>query len=160
VPSVGGSVMHGFTDNAKNYAETLLPMLSAELGSSEQPPDAHVRFVFLQAPQRRISCYGEPRQRHAAWHDYFTDHGGEEGKPELEEELDTAHLEWTRRQVHRVLDAEAARLSGHMSRLVLLGQSQGSCCAIDAALTYKDCLGGLFCSIGQVRSRLMACDGR
>ena len=104
--------MHGFTDNAKNYAETLLPMLSAELGSSEQPPDAHERFVFLQAPQRRISCYGEPR------------------------------------------------LSGHMSRLVLLGQSQGSCCAIDAALTYKDCLGGLFCSIGQVRSRLMACDGR
>ena len=62
-------MMHGFTDNAKNYAETLLPMLSAELGSSEQPPDAHVRFVFLQAPQRRISCYGEPRQRHAAWHE-------------------------------------------------------------------------------------------
>jgi predicted esterase len=144
--------MHGFTDNAKNYAETLLPMLSAELGSSEQPPDAHVRFVFLQAPQRRISCYGEPRQRHAAWHDYFTDHGGEEGKPELEEELDTAHLEWTRRQVHRVLDVEAARLSGHTSRLVLLGQSQGSCCAIDAALTYKECLGGLFCSIGQLYS--------
>ena len=153
-------MMHGFTDNAKNYAETLLPMLSAELGSSEQPPNAHVRFVFLQAPQRRISCYGEPRQRHAAWHDYFTDHGGEEGKPELEEELDTAHLEWTRRQVHRVLDVEAARLSGHTSRLVLLGQSQGSCCAIDAALTYKECLGGLFCSIGQVRSRLMAADGR
>ena len=44
----------------------------------------------MQSPMRQVSCYGRPRPVYPAWHDYFTDHGGEEGRPDVEEEIDTA----------------------------------------------------------------------
>ena len=49
-----------------------------------------------------------------------------------------------------------ARLDGATSRIVLLGQSQGSCCALDAALTYRTTIGGVFCSIGQLYAPTLA----
>ena len=62
------------------------------------------------------------------------------------------HLKWSRKQVHRVLDAELARLGGDASRVALGGTSQGCCMAIDAALTYQKKLAGVFASFGQLYS--------
>ena len=139
--------LHGFTSSGHEYAEEIVPQLKARLALEQF---SGLRFVFLNAPKRRITCYG--RSKSNAWHDYFTDHGGEGGCPEIEEEIDLAHLEWTRRQVHNAFDAEAARLDGDATRVLVVGQSQGACCALDAVLTYKRLLGGAFCSIGQLYS--------
>mmetsp|Transcript_7399 Transcript_7399/g.19406 ORF Transcript_7399/g.19406 Transcript_7399/m.19406 type:complete len:325 (-) Transcript_7399:144-1118(-) len=108
-------------------------------------------YLLAQSPRHAyVRLVRAARPKLAAWHDYLTDHGGDEGRPDIEEEIDSNHLEWTRHQVHRALDIEVARLGGDAKRVLLLGQSQGSCCAIDAALTYVHCIGGVFCSIGQV----------
>ena len=141
--------MHGFTDSGRIHSRKWLPALQARLEAAEI---SGLRLVFLTAPSRRISCFGEPRPKENAWHDYFTDHGGSEGHPEIEEEINESHLEWTRGQVHKALDAEAAKLNGDTSRIALIGESQGSCCALDAALTYRKRLRGVFCSIGQLYS--------
>ena len=39
-----------------------------------------------------------------AWHDYYTDHGGEDGRPEIEEEIDEDHVAWARERLHEVID--------------------------------------------------------
>jgi phospholipase/carboxylesterase len=139
----------GFTTTAKSYAEGYLPKLAAQLPAAAL---ARFRLVFLNAPHRKISCYGQPRPKMPAWHDYYTDHGGRDGRPEVEEEIDAAQLEWTRWQVHAILDSEVARLGGEADRVVLYGESQGGCCAIDCALTYPKRLGGVFLAISQLYS--------
>ena len=123
---------------------------SAREGGARRP---RVRFVFLQAPRRKISCYdGNPSER--AWHDYLTDHGGDEGRPELEEEINGAHLATCRAQIHRAVDAEAAALAaaGGLRRVALMGESQGACVAADAAVTHRGpgAPAGVFCSYGQL----------
>ena len=141
--------MHGFTDSGRIHSRKWLPALQARLEPPRSPASA-----WSSSRRRRvtISCFGEPRPKENAWHDYFTDHGGSEGHPEIEEEINESHLEWTRGQVHKALDAEAAKLNGDTSRIALIGESQGSCCALDAALTYRKRLRGVFCSIGQLYS--------
>lgn len=61
-----------------------------------------------------------------AWHDYFTDHGGEEGRPELEEDIDETHVTWARARIHGAIDAEAELLGGDHSRVAVGGMSQVS----------------------------------
>jgi dienelactone hydrolase len=56
-------------------------------------------------------------------------------------------------QVHRALDAEVALLGGDASRVAVGGQSQGGCVALDAALTYRTRLAGVFA----LHSQLYAC---
>ena len=127
-----------------------LPRLRAALPRSLLQ---RTRLVFLCAPQRPISCFaGRPRQY--AWHDYFTDHGGIEGRPNLEEEIDLDHLRWSRAQVHEAIDREAALLGeAGLSRIALVGESQGACVALDAALSYPSgLLGGVFSSYGMLYS--------
>jgi len=85
-----------------------------------------------------------------AWHDYFTDHGGDEGRPEIEEEIDEAHVAWSRARIHDAIDAEATLLGGNHARVAVGGASQGCCMALDAALTHPALLGGVFASFGQV----------
>ena len=65
----------------------------------------------MQSPMRQVSCYGRPRPVYPAWHDYFTDHGGEEGRPDVEEEIDTAQLAECRVHIHRAIDEEIERLA-------------------------------------------------
>ncbi|KAH8050934.1 hypothetical protein JL721_11283 [Aureococcus anophagefferens] len=119
----------------------------------EQMGDARdkVRLVFLNAPRRKISCYG-PDKPTEAWHDYFSDHGGAEGRPEIEEDIDLHHLAESRRLVHAAMDGEAARYGGDYGRVALFGESQGGCTALDAATTHAKCVGGVFCSFGQLYS--------
>ena len=139
---------HPFCMSPEEYAADVLPRLAkAALDVSR------VRFVFLQAPRRKISCYdGNPSER--AWHDYLTDHGGDEGRPELEEEINGAHLATCRAQIHRAVDAEAAALAaaGGLRRVALMGESQGACVAADAAVTHRGpgAPAGVFCSYGQL----------
>ena len=125
-----------------------IPTLSRRLGKSL----ASLKLVFLNAPVRAVSCYGDDRPRHPAWHDYFTDHGGDEGHPEMEEEIDEAQLTWSRAKIHEVIDREAALLGGDYSRVAIGGASQGCCTALDAALTHPRLLGGVFASFGHVYS--------
>lgn len=112
-----------------------------------------MRVVFLSAPHRPITCFGG--RITPSWHDYFTDHGGPEGQPNLEEEINVEHLAWSRSQVHAALDDELARLGvAAPGKLALLGESQGACVALDAALTYpsNNLLAGVFASYGMLYS--------
>ena len=56
-----------------------------------------IRIVILCAPIRPVTCFSG-RLEHA-WHDYFSDHGGVEKRPNVEERIDVSHLEWARGQV-------------------------------------------------------------
>ena len=60
----------------------------------------YTRSLFLTAPLRAVSCYGDKATEEHAWHDYFTDHGGVEGRPDIEETVDVGQLEWSAAQVH------------------------------------------------------------
>ncbi len=84
-----------FTWGAEEMTRARLPRLRAAL-----PPRALdcVRIVILCAPMRPISCYSG--KRHYAWHDYFSDHGGVDGRPNVEERIDVSQLAWARGQVH------------------------------------------------------------
>lgn len=56
-----------------------------------------VKIVILCPPLRPVSCYGG--KVYHAWHDYLTDHGGDEGHPNVEERISLPELEWARKQV-------------------------------------------------------------
>ena len=141
-------VLHGFTCNGKMLAGELLPQLKDRLDTKHFNG---IKWVFLTAPKRNVSCYeGNPSEN--AWHDYFSDHGGEEGRPDIEEEIDVGQLKWSAAQVHSAIDAEAALFGGDYGRVGVIGQSQGSCTALYSVLTHKDLVAGVFCSIGQLYS--------
>ncbi|KAH8053432.1 hypothetical protein JL722_9666 [Aureococcus anophagefferens] len=44
------------------------------------------------------------------------------------------------------------RYGGDYGRVALFGESQGGCTALDAATTHAKCVGGVFCSFGQLYS--------
>lgn len=144
-------MLHGFTSTGKVYGTGWMPTLRRKLG----PMLGRLKIVWLNAPMRSVSCYGANfRDRLAAWHDYFTDHGGDEGRPEIEEEIDVGQLEWSRDRIHAVLDEEARAFGGDYGRVAIGGASQGCCMALDAALTHSrgSELAGVFASCGQVYS--------
>ena len=99
-------LLPGFTCSAESMAESWMPAISETLGDR----GGRLKLVFLNAPEREVSCYGAERPRLQAWHDYFTDPGGDEGRPELEEEIDEAHVAWSRARIHAAIDAEVALL--------------------------------------------------
>ena len=114
-------MLPGFTNTGKAFGQGWLPTLRKRLGAAAL---GRLKLVWLNAPVRAVSCYGPERPRLPAWHDYFTDHGGEEGRPELEEEIDVAHVAWSRERLHAVLDAEASLLGGDYGRVAIGGASQ------------------------------------
>jgi len=140
-------MLHGFTWSGKKLAHGWMPALAQKLGKRTL---STLKVVWLNAPMREVSCYGPERQRLAAWHDYYTDHGGDEGHPEIEEEINEEHVAWARAQIHAAIDAEAALLGGDYKRVAVGGASQGCCMALDAALSHPRVLGGCFASFGQV----------
>lgn len=146
-------MLHGFTSSGKQLASGWLPALARRLGKRQL---ATLKLVFLNAPVRVCSCYGDDKPRHPAWHDYYTDHGGDEGRPELEEEIDVAQLEWCREKIHSIIDEEAQLLGGDYSRVAIGGASQGCCVALDVALTHERTLAGCFASFGHVYSATAA----
>ena len=139
--------LHGFTASAADHARVTLQRLQSKLTTDQI---AALRLIFLSAPTRAVSCYGTPRPRLSAWHDYYTDHGGAGCRPDLEEEIDVRQLESCRAQIHAVITSEASVVD--LSRIALIGTSQGGCVALDAALTYPqgERLGGVFCSFGHL----------
>lgn len=144
-------MLHGFTNSGKTFANTWMPRLKQQLGGAQLK---RLRLVWLNAPRRRVSCYGDERPSMAAWHDYYSDHGGVDETPEIEEIIEVSHVEWSRARIHEVLDAEAATLGGDYGRVGIGGESQGCCMALDAALTHPRGaeLGGVFASCGHVYS--------
>ena len=151
-------VLHGFTCNGKMLAHELLPKLRSRLGAHGGQYGG-LKFVFLTAAVRTITCYdGNPD--HNAWHDYFSDHGGSEGRPEIEEDIDVGQLEWSAAQVHAQMDLAAKELEAELGlepgtgieRVGVIGQSQGSCTSLHSVLTHPKLCAGVFCSIGQLYS--------
>ena len=140
-------LLHGFACSARSCAASWVPFFE-KMGDLRD----RCRLVFLNAPKRQISCYGRDKPTEAAWHDYFSDHGGAEGRPEIEEDIDLHDLAESRALVHAAVDAEAARYGGDYSRVALFGESQGGCTALDVATTHAKTLGGVFCSFGQLYS--------
>ena len=145
-------LLHGFTANGEDLHRRWMSGLNKQMSDRL----ANVKFIFLNAPTRAISCYGKAsRPRHQAWHDYFTDHGGEDGLPDLEEEIDARHLAQARTAVRRRVMAEIEALGGDPRRVALGGHSQGGCTAYDVALSLPVTIGGLFAS----RCHLYSCSG-
>mmetsp|Transcript_56648 Transcript_56648/g.93646 ORF Transcript_56648/g.93646 Transcript_56648/m.93646 type:complete len:415 (-) Transcript_56648:104-1348(-) len=142
--------LHDFTGSGERMSQRWVPALRQRLGAEIEL----LRLVFLNAPLRSISCYGTSRQVHHAWHDYFSNHGGDEGRPEVEEEIDEKHVAWSREQIHLCIDAEAALLDGDYGRVAVIGASQGACMALDVALTLPGArrLAGTYASYGHVYS--------
>ena len=110
------------------------------------------KFVFPTATERLISCYGEPKPSYNAWHDYLTDHGGDEGRPDIEEEINREDLAATRNSIHELIRKEVALLGGDASRVAVGGASQGGCVALDVALSYPETLGACIVSFGHIYS--------
>merc|ERR1719240_410952 len=92
-------LLHGFACDAKQCASSWKPRLKA-MGDLGQ----RCRLVFLNAPKREISCYPGETPVESAWHDYFTDHGGAGGRPEIEEDIDQNHLAEARKLIHAEID--------------------------------------------------------
>mmetsp|Transcript_35202 Transcript_35202/g.113390 ORF Transcript_35202/g.113390 Transcript_35202/m.113390 type:complete len:352 (+) Transcript_35202:96-1151(+) len=139
-------VLHGFTMTGRDHSRYWLPRLRRALSP---PLLDSLRIVFLTAPKRPISCYPDKPTLHA-WHDYLSDHGGNEGRPDLEEEIDEKHLAWCRDRIHANIASEA-ELVGGINRVALIGESQGACVALDAALTYPSgAIAGVFSSFGML----------
>ena len=151
-------LLHGFQMSAAKYARWWIKQCRNEPGSSSALEGA--RLIFMQSPMREISCYGKPRPVFPAWHDYFTDHGGAGGRPDVEEKIDAIQLAECRAHIHRVIDEEVERLGGDASRVAVGGQSQGACTSLDAALTYRSDLGGAFISFGMLYSRTALAEAR
>jgi hypothetical protein len=84
-----------FTWGAEDMSRARLPRLRAALPA--RALDC-VRIVILCPPMRPISCY--KGKASFAWHDYFSDHGGTEGRPNVEEVIDVGQLAWARGQVN------------------------------------------------------------
>lgn len=132
--------LHGFGCSGSSCAKIWGPKLK----------DVAARLVFLNAPNRTISCYPD-KQVERAWHDYFTDHGGEGGAPEVEEVIDVKQLLGVREQIHAILRAEADKYhDGDLRKVALVGESQGACTALDVALTMDAPLAGVWSSFGQL----------
>ena len=134
--------LHGFGLSGEGMAEKWSKKLQV----------SRFRLVFLNAPKRRISCYPE-HPVEPAWHDYLTDHGGLEGKPEIEEVINEKHLVEIRKQIHQSFRSEADTFyDGDTSKIALVGESQGACVALDAALTFDGKIAGVFSSFGMLYS--------
>lgn len=109
----------------------------------ELEPFPGLKVVFPTAPKRPITCYkGEVLH---AWHDYITDHEGDQ-----EDELSMEDLQETTARIHTLLDAEAALVGG--KNVFLGGASQGCGTALHAALTYEGELGGVIGTMGHLLS--------
>ena len=145
----------GFTCHGEMLAGELIPPLRRQLRARGYGAAAFggLRLVFLTAPRRSVSCYVDESQSVVhAWHDYFTDHGGAEARPDIEETIDAGQLEWSAAQVHLAMESEARLLGNDMGRVGVVGQSQGACTALHSVLTHAEHVAGVFCSIGQLYS--------
>ncbi len=137
-------VLHGFSTSSRYMRANTIPALKKTFGKTLK----QIKFVFLNAPDRKITCYDNTVS--SSWHDYLTDYGGSENLPYIEEQINNRHLEQIRNQIHQVIYEEAALFDGDLGKIIMFGESQGCCVALDAALTMDETIGGIFASFGQV----------
>ena len=111
--------LHGFTSNAQQFRDKLEAVFP---GAIKQ----NARVLFPNAPLRAISCYDG--RKHRSWHDYFSNYG--DSGENKEESIDVAQLDETSTEIGSMVCTERKR-SKHVW---LLGESQGACVALDAAI--------------------------
>jgi predicted esterase len=122
-------LLHGMYYHGDMFEQ--MPRILSRLGGSA----ANTRWVFPCAPIRTISWPQGAEHNVSAWYNYFGSGT----------QIDEAHLELVTREVHAIIDAEAARLGGDTTRIALGGNSQGGTVALHAGLTYPTELGALLC---------------
>ena len=108
--------LHGFNSCGKEFKDKIQDLIPAG-----------VRSHFLTAPLRRITVYDN--QWYRSWHDYFTNYG--DHNIQKEESIDESHVLEVRYMLHRMIKKEYEK----NNTVVVVGESQGACCAIDAGMT-------------------------
>lgn len=117
--------LHGLGADAHDF-EPVVP----ELGL---PPDAAVRFVFPNAPQRPVTCNGGMVMR--AWYDIIS-------LQPHSRQIDEAGLRDSRAIVRQLITHQATRGIAS-ARVFLAGFSQGGAVAYLAGLTHPEPLAGI-----------------
>ena len=111
--------LHGFQSNGPEFKSKMEAVFSPSV-------KALTKRIYLQAPSIPISCY--ENATYHSWHDYYTNYGDK--NVNLEEEIgDLRHSR------QRILDV--IRNVPLNKKVILLGESQGACMAIDVAMNCK-----------------------
>lgn len=129
--------LHGFTMKAeemKYFTQKIDKLL---------PKGIVMNYILLQAPKRKITCYGG--KQYTAWYDYETE------LVTQEEKISHEDLKESRSFIHKILDSEI-KLLGDSKKVFLGGYSQGCCQMLDAGLTYLKSLGGMIGFKGHIPS--------
>lgn len=117
---------------------------------------AAVRVVLPTAPLLEQKCFedwmvwkGERLQwrriKFNAWFDYLSDKAGA-----AENDICLKSLLEMRERLHGLIQHEVQRVGGDPRRVIIGGASQGCCVALDAAMTYKEELGGVIGLVGHI----------
>lgn len=116
---------------------------------------AGLRVVMPTAPLLEQQCFkdwyvwrgghlGWRRIKFNAWFDYVTDKGGV-----AENQICEDSLRAIREKLHKLIRHEVHRV-GDPRRVIVGGQSQGCCAALDATLTFEQELGGFVGLVGHL----------
>jgi len=116
---------------------------------------ASLRVIMPTAPLLEQECFkdwyvwrgghlGWRRIKFNAWFDYMTDKGGV-----AENAISEDSLLAIRERLHKLIRHEVQRV-GDPRRVIVGGQSQGCCAALDATLTFEQELGGFVGLVGHL----------
>eukprot|EP00931_Biecheleriopsis_adriatica_P101201 TRINITY_DN76392_c0_g1_i1.p1 TRINITY_DN76392_c0_g1~~TRINITY_DN76392_c0_g1_i1.p1 ORF type:complete len:286 (-),score=6.80 TRINITY_DN76392_c0_g1_i1:55-885(-) len=116
-------LLHGLDDNG-NYWRPFYQQLCASGARI-----SGIRWLALDAPKRKV--WGQTMR---AWFEYYTERSGQN----CEDEINEKQLLEVRSALHVMLQKEADSLKdvGGVSKLLLVGSSQGGSVALDACLTF------------------------
>jgi predicted esterase len=147
-PAFSFIYLHSFSATGTQYAD-----FPHYFGVSSAP----IRVVVPTAPYQEQTCFCDwmvwrgkrlkwRRVKFNSWFDYLTDKGGGG-----ENRVGLDSLQEIRERVHALIRQEV-KLIGDPKRVIVGGNSQGCCVALDAALTYPEVLGGVIGCVGHVLS--------
>ena len=110
--------LHGFNSNGVEFREKLRDALPKWWCD-------YAQILFVNAPMRRITCYRGAWMR--SWHDYYTNFGDDGA--DREEEICVEDLVNIRESLRAFVDDID-------KPVILLGESQGGCVALDLSLIH------------------------
>ncbi len=116
--------LHGFNSNGEEFKFKLMKSIPLEI-------QQNIDFIFLKAPLINITCYNDDRYR--AWHDYYSDFASI-GRSDKEELINNDDLYNLRTYVQKLISHEIK----NNRKVLVLGESQGGCCALDICLSFKE----------------------
>lgn len=125
-------LLHGLYGQGDDFAD--LPASMKDLGIQRDG----VKFVFPEAPQRRMCWPDGPEEGVSAWYNYYSDNSGKMH----DDDIDMEELNSVAKNLHSLIADEVA-IVNDSSKVILGGNSQGGTVAAHAALTCSKPLGAL-----------------